>query len=935
MKFRTQLIIVITVVVIFLSDNTYSQEKGKIPVDPDIKYGKFENGLTYYIRKNVKPEKRLELRLAVRTGSINEDNDQKGLAHFCEHMAFNGTKNFPKQDLVNYLESIGVDFGSDLNASTSYDQTIYKLKVPTDNPEALEKGFQVLEDWAHNVTYDDAEIDKERGVILEEWRLRKGAEDRIWHKQMPVLYYNSHYAERDVIGDTAVFLHAPCDAFRRYYHDWYRPDLMAVIVVGDMDADQIYEKINNHFAKLTMPANPRKREEYSIPSHKDVLVSVESDKELSFPSVDIYFKYPGRDNGTYESFYTNYVENLASIMLSNRMTELSRKPNPPFNFPRGFFYNFEGDKRCFNMSCMVKGADAITAYTSLLTEAIRASQHGFTTGELDRAKASTTSNIQRTYNERDKTESGRLVSQYIFHYLRGNAIPGFDKSYELGMKEVPLITLEEVNRCIKNIITSENVVILVSMPEKEGFTKPSGDEIKQLFNDIFNRKLDPYIDDASDKPLFQEKLTPGTVASLKELKEAAAVEWKLSNGARVILKPTDFKNDNIAMAAYSYGGEAMAKTEDYYAINYAASLIDECGLGDFSSTQLTKKLAGKIVRVSPNIGWYSEGFYGSSSATDFETMLQLINLYFTRPRKDDDAFKAYKEKEIAETVNSKNRPETTFYDSMTVNLYRKHFWIKPTDEELVKKMDLEKSFTFFKDRISDASDFTFFFVGSFKTDVIKPMVEKYIASLPSSYRKEEIKDAGVRYTDKSMVKKVNKGIEQKSSVAIRITGDVKYSPLEKYLISSLSEVLDIRLREVVREDLGGTYGIYANGNISKQPASEYIISIGWGCNPERVDELTNAVKKVLGEIRTNGIDTSYINKVKEIQKRRFEVNIKDNDRWLNMLYTCYYNQEDPKDILINETYRQKLTAEQIQSTAQKYLNDQSMMIFEMFPESWK
>jgi len=935
MKITIKSGIVISLTVLFFSNNLYSQDKGKIPVDPTVKYGKFENGITYYIKKNVKPEKRLELRLAVRTGSITEDEDQKGLAHFCEHMAFNGTKNFPRQELINYLESIGVDFGSDLNAYTSYDQTIYMLKVPTDNAEALEKGFQVMEDWSQYVTYDNAEIDKERGVILEEWRLGKGAEDRIWRKQMPVLYHNSRYAKRDVIGDTAVFLHAPYSTFRRYYHDWYRPDLMAIVAVGDMEVEQMYEKIKNHFGKLTMPENPRKREEYNMPDNKEVLVSVESDKELSFPSVDISFKYPKRDNGTYGSYHANITESLVSMMLSSRLGELSRKSDPPFNYPRGYFSDFVGDKRSLTLSCMVNGADANKAYSALLTEAVRASRNGFTEAELERAKASNISNIQRTYNEREKTESNRLINQYVGHFLRGNAIPGFEKSYELGMKEVPMISLEEVNLCIRNIITDNNVVILVSLPEKEGFSKPTGNEIRKVFSDIFNLKMENYFDDASDKPLFSGNITPGRVASVTELKESAAVEWKLSNGAKVILKPTDFKNDNIVMTAYSYGGEAMANPDDYYAINQASSIIDECGISDFSSNQLTKKLAGKIVYVSPNIGRYSEGFTGSSSVNDFETMLQLVNLYFTHPRKDEDAYKAYREKEIAQAVNYKNEPMTAFYDTVTMNTYRKHSWIKPVDEELVKKMDLEKSYQFFKDRINDASDFTFFFVGSFKTDDIKPLIEKYIAGLPSLNRNEKIKDVGLRYSDKSMVKEVHKGIEEKSSVAIKITGEAVYSKLDEYLISSLSEVLDIRLREVVREDLGGTYGIYANAGMSKLPVCEYSVSIGWGCKPDRVDELVAAVKKVLEEVKNNGVDTSYINKIKEIQKRRSEVNLKDNNWWLRKLNTCYYNQQDPKELLINETYRQQLTAEQIQATAKKYLDENKMKIFEMFPEAGK
>ncbi|MCX6257397.1 MAG: insulinase family protein [Bacteroidia bacterium] len=935
MKYLSILKILLVIVCIACSQMVFAQETGPIPVDPTIKTGKFNNGLTYYIMKNSKPEHRVELRLAVRTGSITEDNDQRGLAHFCEHMAFNGTKNFPRQDLVSYLESIGVDFGSDLNASTSFDETIYKLKVPTDNAESLEKGFQVLEDWAHNVTYDNMEIDKERGVILEEWRLGKGAEDRIWRKQMPVIFYNSHYAEREVIGDTAIILHAPHDALRRYYKDWYRPELMAVIAVGDMDMDKMYDEINKHFGKLTNPQNPRKRIDYDMPDNPGILVSVESDKELSYPSASVSFKYPARDNSTYESNHSTYVENLVSSMLYTRFNEISNKPNPPFTFSRSYFRDFEGNKRTFNLDCGVKGADAKTAYQAMLTEAFRAYQNGFTAGELERVKANLLSGLQRTYNEREKTESGRLVNRYVSNFIYHNAIPGFEKTYQLGQKEIAAISLEEVNACIKKAIKKDDVVVLISMPEKEGFTKPNAGEIKEIFLNMFSGKLDPYLDDASDKPLFTDQLTPGKVTSVNELKEAGAYEWKLSNGARVVLKPTDFKNDNISMRAFSYGGLAMGKPEDHDAIEYADNIIDNSGIADFTDIQLSKKLAGKIAGVTPSISNYSEGLNGMSSVKDFETLLQLTNLYFTKPRKDPDAFKSYKEKTLAQIANSKNEPSSAFSDTIKMNMYQKHPWIKPTSTESAGKMDLDKSFDFFRDRFRDASDFTFIFVGSFRPDEIKPLIEKYLGSIPSINRNEKIKDVGLRFADKNMVKKVYKGIEKKSSVAIRITGNSTFTTEDRYLLNSLMEVLDIRLREVVREDMGGTYGIYAYSNISKLPVSEYNVSIGWGCNPDRIDELLNAVKGILNEIRSQEEDTSYINKVKEIQKRRLEVDLKDNDKWMSMLYNCYYFQTDPKEILINETYRKNLTAAQIKQTASKYLKDQVMEVFELLPETMK
>jgi zinc protease len=911
-----------------------AQTKDSIPLDPTVKYGKLENGLTYYIKKNSRPEQRMELRLVVKTGSVTEDDDQKGLAHFCEHMAFNGTKNFPKQELVSFLESTGVDFGADLNAFTSYDETVYMLKIATDKPELIEKGLQVLEDWAHNVSYDDVEIDKERGVIHEEWRLGKGAEDRIWRKQEPVMFYKSRYAERDVIGDTAVFLRAKHDAYRRYYHDWYRPDLMAVIVIGDIDETAILNKVKQHFSGLTVPANARKREKYTLPDNKEVLISVESDKELAYPSVSIMFKYPERNNNTEASLHLSYVEDIIGTMLDNRYSELSRLANPPFEWAYCYAGEFFGDKRTFDLSSSVKGADAKAAYEALLTEAYRASQNGFTKGELERAKASILSDQKKTYNEKEKTESGNLIWKYVSNFLTNQPAAGFEYDYQHGLKEIPALSLDEVNAYLKKMITKENVIILVSTPEKEGFVKPKKEDILKFFNDISSKKLEAYKDDVTDKPFFSEKVTPGKITKQSDIKEIGVKDITLSNGARIILKPTDFKNDDIRFSAFSYGGTATIKDNDYYAVINAANIVGESGIGEYSPVQLDKYLSGKILWLNPYISNYSEGFSGNTAPKDLETFMQMIHLYFTQPRKDSEAFASFKNKEIAYVTNDKNMPEETFYDTITSVIYKHHFRKLPESVALTEKMDLEKSYAFYKERFNDAGDFTFVFVGSFKEETIIPLLEKYIGSLPTTNKKEVLLDDGVRLLKGSINKKVYKGIDPKSSVGIRITGEMTYTPEERYMIKSLMDILDIRLREVIREDLSGTYGIYAYSNQNKWPVNTYTVAIGWGCNPDRVDELTKAVNGVLNDIKIKGIDASYVEKVKEIQKRKMETDLKENNFWLRQLQTTYFNNEDPSALASPSKFSDLLTSEKIKELANKYLND-DMLIFQMFPEQKK
>ena len=923
-----------SIIVLLSINNLQAQKQAEIPVDPKALHGKLENGLTYYVYKNNRPEQRVELRLAVKTGSITEDDDQKGLAHFCEHMAFNGTKNFPKQELINFLESTGVDFGADLNAYTSYDETVYILKIPTDKPELVEKGFQVLQDWAHNVSYEDEEIDKERGVIHEEWRLGKGAEDRIWKKQEPVMFYKSKYAERNVIGDTGVFLRVNHDAFRRYYRDWYRPNLMAVIVVGDLDEQIALSKIKQHFGSLTNPPNERKREKYSIPDNKEVLISIESDKELAYPFVSVMFKYPERNNNTETSQHLSHVENYISYMLGDRYSELSRKAEPPFEWAYCYAGSFMGNIRTFSLQSSVNGTQATAAYQALLTEAYRASQQGFTQGEFERAKASMLSRLEKNYKEKDKTESGRLIWKFVSHFLDNNPVAGFEYDYKQGQKEISSITLNEVNAMLKKLVTKENVVVLISTPEKEGYTKPTMEEVKIFFNEISTKKLESYVDDVLDKPLFSDTITSGNITYKNEIKEIGVLDVTLSNGARIVLKPTDFKNDEIRFAAFSPGGTAMTDDNNYYQVNRAASIIRESGLGDFNANQLEKYLSGKILWLSPYISSYYEGFNGNTSVKDLETFLQEINLFFTYPRKDNEAFTSFKNKELANVENYKNMPEELFYDTITSITYNQHYRKLPDSKELIGKMDLEKSYEFYKSRFNNAADFTFVFVGSFSNEKIIPMLEKYIGSIPTLGKKEPLKDDKVRRNRNNLVQKFYKGQDPKSRVVISIAGDFEYNNKEKYLISSLMDILDIRLREVIREDMSGTYGIYAYSNQNTFPENSYTINFGWGCNPDRVNELTDAVKNVLNDIKTKGIDQSYIDKVKEKQKRKLETDLKENNFWLRQLNQALMNREDLTEIATPNKYSDLLNPEKVKEIANQYLKDE-MQIFQMFPEANK
>jgi zinc protease len=916
------------------SNIEYNSLKDKVPSDPSVKIGLLNNGMKYYIKKNSKPEKRAELYLVVDAGAVLEDDDQDGLAHFCEHMAFNGTKHFPKQDLINYLESIGIRFGADLNAFTSYEQTVYMLQqLPTDNSDQFHKGFQVLEDWASNILFDGVEIDKERGVVIEEWRLGKGAEDRVWKKHEKVIYQNSRYAERDVIGDTNILRNAPYDALKRFYRDWYRPNLMAFIAVGDFNVQEVETMIQEHFGKLRNPDGQRERTRYSIPFNNRLLASVATDKELSLPMVQIIFRHPEREMGDYEDYRKIVLAKLYTEMLNNRLNELMRIPNPPFTY---FASSFEGHSlgktREFGLLALGKGDGISQCLEALLTEAFRAKQHGFTATEFERTKQDILRNLEKAFDERDKTDSRTYAWEYMRNFLDNESMPGIEMELALHKKWLPEITLDEVNKLSDQFIKYENVVIAVSAPEKPDVIVPTEEEVIATFNNISKSSLSPYQDFVADKPLFNKKITAGKIIKEDKIEEIDVIEWTLSNGVKIVLKQTDFKNDEILFRAFSPGGTSLVSDDDFISATYSSSIINESGIASFNETQLEKMLAGKVVNIRTSINQLVESVSGNSSVKDMETMFQLINLHFTEPRMDYDAYNAFLTKIKAQIKNWQNDPESNLDDTVRVTNTQYHYRYLPLTEERLSKLDNEKAYSIYKERFADASDFAFFFVGSFKIDEIKPMILNYIGNLPTKNRKENWRDVGMKPPKGKIEKVVRKGIEPKSMVYLTINGDFKYTSENKYFLESMINVLNIRLREIIREDKGGSYAQSAWTRTEKFPQERYSISVWWGCSPERVDELTNDVLNLFIELKEKKTDPLNITKVKEIQKREYEVNLKENRQWLNWLYDSYYYGDDPKRIMkLNEMY-EKLTAEDIQNAAKKYLNTDNLVKVVLYPE---
>jgi zinc protease len=941
MKHNQKSLLIILLAFIFAFTSLQAQSikvtdlKAKIPMDKAIRYGKLSNGMTYYIKVNKKPEKRMEIILATKVGAVLEDDDQNGLAHFTEHMAFNGTKHFPKNDLVNFLESTGVKFGADLNAFTSYDKTIYMLQLPTDKQDLVLKGVEVIRDWAGNLLFDPKEIEKERGVILEEWRLGKGAQDRISKVHDKVLYYNSRYVERDVIGDTNVILHAPRENFTRFYNDWYRPDLMAVIAVGDFNIDDMEKLIKEKFSTLKNPENERERTWYTLPYHKETLVSVASDKELTYPMITIYSKLPGRKGGDYDDYRKNIIARLYTTMLNNRLQEISRKPDAPYLYAMSNEGIFLGKTRVFMVMAIPKNGKFLEAEKTLMAELYRIKQHGFTKTELERAKKDKLRFFEQALAEKDKTESQAFAFEYMRNFTDDESIPGIEAEMELYKLWLPDIDVNTVNALSDVFIKPDNNVITVSAPEKKEIKVPSKDEVLNVFMNAGKKDYKAYVDEVSDKPLMSKKPAPGKITNERKIDDLGVTELTLSNGVKVWYKPTDFKNDEIRMYAVSPGGTSLYGPNDYLNAKWAASVIDMSGIGDMNLTKLQKLLSGKVVNLSPFIFELSEGFRGSASPGDFETLFQLIYLYFTEARVDIEALNSFKSQQKTLIENASNSPEGVFRDSVNYISSGYHYTARPLTVKDLDKLDEDKIFDIYYDRFADASDFTFIFVGNIDVPKLKEFAKVYLANLPATHRNETWKDVGRNYPKGKVQRDVYKGIEAKSYVRLIYSGKFDWNYKNRFDIKSMCDIMSIKLREVLREDKGGVYGVGVFPQVSKYPKSEYHVHIIFGCSPDRVDELIGAVKEQIKDMQDNLPTDSNMVKIKETDRREFEVNLKRNYYWVSHLYRDLLMNDTPGLFLKQPEMIESLKPGDIRDAARKYLDDKNFMKFVLYPENKK
>lgn len=908
-----------------------------IPVDKTIRKGTLPNGLTYYIKKNSKPEKRMELRLVIKAGAINEDDDQNGVAHFVEHMLFNGTEHFPKNELVHYLEKIGVRFGADLNAYTSTDQTVYQLPIPTDKPELINSGFKILSDWAGHATFNPQEIDKERGVILEEWRLRQGAANRADKAHRHTVYFGSKLEQHDVIGDAKVIQKAPYAAIKRFYQDWYRPDLMAVIAVGDFDVAQIEKQINDNFASLKNPDNARQLsgDNIDIKPNKEPLISIYADSEQTATIASLAYKKPAQKQGSLGVYQLNFIHSLAASMLDVRINEILQKKNPPFQNAGMGYSNFFLNTDTFSIYSIPKTEDFMTGYKASLSEVFRAIQQGFSDNEYNRAKTNLLSGMEKTYNNRNKIESDNFADEYIRNFIDNEPIPGIEADYGLYQNFAKTVTINDINKTLKNYITDDNMFVTVTASQKKNLAIPTKEQLLSVYHDIQNSKLAAYQDDFSAKTLFDKPITAGTIVKQTEIKEVGLTEFTLSNGIKVLVKPSNFNDSQILFKAFSKGGNSLVPTKDYLNADYAAQIIEAGGIADFNNITLQKILTGKEVSISPYIDDVNEGFSGSSTPKDSETLFQLLHLYFTQPHKDKESFDAFITRTKQMVDDSKRNPNTEFNDTISYIMSGNDPRSKPLTKAMIESLDLEKAYRIYQERFADASDFTFVFVGNIEMENFKSFLTRYLASLPTKGVKEDFKNV-FNDSPKTAVKKdFYKGKEDKSNVVLEMNGDFDYNRKNIYTLKSLVKILNYRLVDKLREEKAEVYSPHASEMIHHYPKSEYVVGLYLSCKPSKVKSLIKSVKEIAQELQTKLPSDEDLQKVREANLRQYENNLKDNNYWIQYILSSYYNGLDVKDVLHYPDLVKNLTKEEIKQAANAYLKINTLKEFVLYPEKSK
>lgn len=902
-----------------------------LPIDPAIVRGTLPNGLRYFVRHNEKPQRRAELRLVIRAGSILEDDDQHGLAHYVEHMAFNGTARFPKQAIVSFLERSGMQFGADLNAYTGFDETVYMLQIPTDTAALLNTALDVLQDWASAVAFDSAEFARERGVVIEEWRTGRGAGQRISEKQFAVQFKGSRYADHFPIGTKESLDTASLASTRRFYREWYRPDLMAVVAVGDFDAAEMERAIRTRFGALANPPSPRPRVAYDAPDHPDTRISIASDREFPQSITQVEWLLPPRPRGTVGAWRTSLVSGIYTALLSERLGELSQRESTPFAFAYAGSGSLLPTREAFTAAAVVKDGKFTDAIVATLAELERATRFGFTPTEFERQKASLMRSFERSVSEASKTDSKVYVNQLVSHVLRQANIANPQQVQQLAHAVLPGVTLAEVNSAARDWMPQGNRTIAVAAPARPDVVLPTDSALLAVFGRVKAQSLAAYVDSTADQPLVAKPPTPGKVVKTKTIADLGITEWTLSNGIRVLLKPTDFKNDQVLLSGRRPGGYSVLGDADHHVATLADFVLG--GAGDFSDNQLRRMLTGKVATASVGVNENGESAYGSASPRDLPTMFELLWINATAPRLDTALFAAGRSMMKAAMQNSRNTPDQAFSDTIDVVMANYHPRFRLFQPELLDSLDVPRAFALYKGRFATFDGFTFYLVGNFTLDGIRPLVERYLGALPTGGAHETFVDRGIRPPTGVVSRIVRKGTDAKAESRITFHGAFDYSWEHRLELDALRQLLDMRMRETLREDKSGTYGVGVGASASWIPYQRYNISFTFGSAPERVEELAAAAFAVMDSVKRTGPSDDEMAKIRETLIRAHETGLRENTAWLGWMSD---HDEDGRDQHVTVQYPalvQTLTATQLRDAARRYLNVNQYARFTLLPEA--
>ena len=905
-----------------------------VPVDPNVRIGKLDNGLTYYIRKNSEPKQRADFYIAQNVGAILEEDSQNGLAHFLEHMCFNGTKNFTGKKLLNYFESNGVKFGQNINAYTSTDQTVYNLSdVPSTREGIIDSALLALHDWSGFVSLEDKEIDSERGVIREEWRTGNGPERRMNKELMPVLYKGSKYATRDIIGDINVINNFDYRMIKDYYHQWYRPDLQSIIVVGDLDIEKVEQKIKQLWGDIPKRENPTPRPYFDLPDNVEPLIGIATDPEARNTMVTVIIKEPTTPKESKNLGYlkVSLERTLISNMLNARLSELVQKPNPPFVFAGIGIGSMVRTRDAVYIYSATKNGMVIDGLKGMLREAQRVKQFGFTITELERMKADYLRGLENKFKEKDKEKNEKYVNECVNNYLEGEPIPGIQFEYMFAASILPTISIDEINAYAKGLITDQNMAVSVTGPKKDDIKMPSIEDLSKAIQEIKVEKIEAYVDKVSNKPLVEKVPTVGKVTAVNEDKVFGTIEWTLSNGAKVVIKKTDFKADEIQLNAFSKGGTSLADLKILPSASMASQLVSNGGVGEFSSTDLEKMLAGKVVSVQPIIDETNEGFMGSSSPKDFETMLQLVYLYFTQPREDEQTYNTFMERMKAYFANAGSDPRMSFRDSISVMMANHNPRVMPMNVDYLNKVNYKQSLDFYKNRFADASDFVFVLTGNINPEEAKGLIETYIGGLPSINRKEVAKDNGVRPPLAKVQNIFVKPLQiPKSSIYISYTGKVDYNLENKVTVDIIKSVLTTRYLDEIREKEGATYGVGVRASVTNFPTQSFSVGINFDTDPKLKDKMIGIVYSEIKSMIDNGPSEVNLGKAKEFLLKSYDQNQRENSYWSSAIRAKY-----EKGLDVNSTYLEivnGLTIAKVKAVAEKLFNQGNIVEVVMSPK---